>query len=126
EGYEFRAAWTPPGEKNPSALPAQQLFVHRPPGAVAYLTRHILGLWASCWFALTLLIAARIALRARARANGDAESRRMALRLTLALGTTIVALLVAEGILRLVHYVRDDRRPLEVQLRSFRAQATSS
>ena len=124
EGYEFRAAWTPPGDKNPSALPTQQLFVHQSPAVVVYLTRHIFGLWASCWFALALLSAARIALRARA--IGDAERRRTSRRLTLALGTTIVALLVAEGTLRLVHYVRDDRRPLEVQLRSLRAQATSS
>jgi hypothetical protein len=71
-----------------------------------------------------LVIAARIAKSARAIAI--AEVRRVALRLTLALGTTIVALLVAEGIVRLVHYLREDRRPLEVQLRSFRAQAKSS
>ena len=124
EGYEFRAAWTPPGERLPSALPVQQLFVHKPPAAIVSLTRHIFGLWASCWFALSLLIAARIALRARA--IGNAERRQMSLRLTLAVGTTIVALLVAEGTLRLVHLVRDDRRPLEVQLRSFRAESTSS
>jgi hypothetical protein len=68
--------------------------------------------------------AVRIARSARSIAN--AELRRVALRLTLALGTTIVALLVAEGIVRLQHYLREDRRPLEVQLRSFRAQAKSS
>ena len=124
EGYEFRAAWTPPGDKNPSALPAQQLFVHKPPVAIVYLTRHIFGLWVSCWFALSLLIASRIALRARAM--GHAERRQASLRLTVALGTTLVALLVAEGGLRLLHYVRDDRRPLDVQLGSLRAQATAS
>jgi lysophospholipase L1-like esterase len=48
------------------------------------------------------------------------------MRLTLALGTTVVSLLVAEGTIRLVHYLREDRRPLEVQLRSSRAQANSS
>jgi hypothetical protein len=122
--YEFRASWTPPGAKVPSALPTQQLFVHKPPAAIVYLTRHIFWLWASCWFALALVIAARIAKSARAIAI--AEVRRVALRLTLALGTTIVALLVAEGIVRLVHYLREDRRPFEVQLRSFRAQAKSS
>ena len=124
EGYEFRAAWTPPGDTIPSPLPAQQLFVHKSPAAVVYLTRHILGLWASCWFALSLAMAARIARHARA--IGHAERRRTSLRLTLALGTTVVALLAAEGAIRLVHYVRDDRRPLDVQLQSFRAQATSS
>ena len=124
EGYEFRAAWTPPGEKNPSALPAQQLFVQKSPAAVVYLTRHIVGLWAWCWFALALQIAARIALHARAMDN--AELRHTSMRLRLVLGTTIVALLVAEVTLRLAHYVRDDRRPLEVQLASRRAQATSS
>ena len=123
-GYEFRAAWTPPGEKSPSALPTQQLFVHKPPAAILFLTRHIFWLWASCWFALALVIAARIAKSAHAIAN--AELRRVSLRLTLALGTTIVALLVAEGTVRLAHYLRDDRRPLAVQLRSFRAQAKSS
>jgi hypothetical protein len=122
--YEFRASWTPPGAKIPSALPTQQLFVHKPPAGIVYLTRHIFWLWASCWFALALVTAARIARSARSIAN--AEPRRVALRLTLALGTTIVALLAAEGSVRLVHYLREDRRPLEVQLRSFRAQAKSS
>src|SRR5207247_4681707 len=77
-----------------------------------------------CWFALALVIAARIAKSAREIANADL--RRFALRLTLALATTIVALLVVEGIVRLAHYLREDRRPLEVQLRSARAQAQSS
>jgi hypothetical protein len=122
--YEFRAAWIPPSAKIPSALPTQQLFVHKPPAGVVYLTRHIFWLWASCWFALGLVTAARIASSARAIAN--AEPRRVALRLTLALGTTIVALLAAEGTVRLVRYLREDRRPLEVQLRTFRAQAQSS
>ena len=123
-GYEFRAAWTPPGDKNPSALPVQQLFVRKPPAALVYLTRHILGIWAACWFALALVTAARIAKTARAKS--DAELRRTSLRLTLALGTTLAALLAAEGAVRLAHYVREDRRPLDVQLRSFRAQAQSS
>jgi PA14 domain-containing protein/GDSL-like lipase/acylhydrolase family protein len=124
EGYEFRAAWTPPGDKNPSALPAQQLFVHKQPAALVYLTRHVFGLWASCWLALALLVAARTV--GRARALGHAELRRTSLRLALPFAATIVALLVAEGTLRLVHYARDDRRPLDVQLRGFRDQATSS
>jgi hypothetical protein len=122
--YEFRASWIPPGEKNPSALPTQQLFVHKPPAAIVYLTRYIFWLWASCWFGLALVIAARMANSARAIEH--AERRRVSLRLTLALGTTIVALLVAEGAVRLVHYLREDRRPLAVQLQSFRAQAKSS
>jgi len=29
--YEFHASWTPPGDRNPSALPTQQLFVDKPP-----------------------------------------------------------------------------------------------
>jgi len=124
EGFEFRAAWTPPDQKIPSALPAQQLFVTSPPAAVVFLTRHIPGLWASCWFALALLISARILRHARATGIGDL--RRTSLRLSLALGATIVALIVAEGTLRLAHYFRDDRRPLDVQLRTLRAQATSS
>jgi hypothetical protein len=124
EGYEFRAAWTPPGEKNPSPLPAQQLFVDKAPAVLVYLTRHIFGLWVSCWCALLLLIAARIALRARAIGTG--ELRRTSLRLTVALGAAVAALFAAEAALRLVHYVRDDRRPLDVQLRSLRAQATAS
>lgn len=122
--YEFRAAWTPPGAKGPSALPTQQLFVHEPPAAIVHLTRHIFWLWAWCWFAFALVIAARIAKSARAIAVAD--MRRAALRVALAMGTTIAALIAAEGIVRLVHYLREDRRPLEVQLGSFRAQATSS
>lgn len=124
EGYEFRPAWKPPGQRNPSALPVQQLFVRKPPVAVVELTRHIPGLWASCWFLFALLIAARGAIRARAM--GYTELWQTSLRLALALATTIVALLVAEGALRLIHYFRDDRRPLDVQLRTFRDQATAS
>jgi hypothetical protein len=71
-----------------------------------------------------LVIAIRIAKSAREIASAD--RRRFALRLTLALASTIVALLVAEGIVRLAHYLREDRRPLEVQLRGARAQAPSS
>jgi hypothetical protein len=81
-------------------------------------------IWALCWFALALVIAARIAKSAREIAS--AERRQFALRLTLALASIIVALLVAEGIVRLAHYLREDRRPLEVQLRGARAQAPSS
>jgi PA14 domain/GDSL-like Lipase/Acylhydrolase family len=124
EGYQFRAAWTPPGGRDPSPLPTQQLFVRKQPPAIVYLTRHVFSLWASCWFALAFVIVARTATRARA--IEDVELRRLALRLTLALGTTVVSLLVAEGTIRLVHYLREDRRPLEVQLRSSRAQANSS
>ena len=120
----FMRDWTPPGEAGASALPTQQLFVQQQPAVIVFLTRHVLLLWALCWFALALAIAARIAESARETAS--AERRLFALRLTVALGSTIVALLVAEGIVRLAHYVREDRRPLEVQLRGARAQAPSS
>ena len=122
--YEFRASWTPPGETSESALPTQQLFVHKPPAVIVFLTRRVSLLWVLCWFALALVIAARISKGAREMANADL--RRFALRLTLALASTIVALLVAEGILRLARYLSEDRRPLEVQLQSARAQAQSS
>src|SRR6266487_1132618 len=122
--YEFSASWTPPGEKHLSALPTQQLFVHKPPAVIAFLSRRVSSLWVLCWFALALVIAARFAKSAREIANADL--RRFALRLTLSLATTIVALLVLEGIVRLAYYLREDRRPLEVQLRSSRAQAQSS
>jgi PA14 domain-containing protein/GDSL-like lipase/acylhydrolase family protein len=122
--YEFHASWVPPGQKNPSAIPAQQLFVDKPPAVIVFLTRRVLSLWMLCWFALALVIAARIAKSARDIAGADL--RRFALRLTLVLGTTVVSLLVAEGTVRLVHYLREDRRSLEVQLQSSRAQADSS
>lgn len=122
--YEFSASWTPPGDKNQSPLPTQQLFVHKPRAVIVFLTRRVSSLWLLCWFALALVITARIARSAREIAKADA--RRFALRVTLALATTMVALLVVEGILRLAYYLREDRRPLEVQLQSSRAQARSS
>ena len=122
--YEFYASWTPPGDKNESALPTQQLFVQRPPAVIVFLTRRVSSLWVLCWFALALVIAARISKSAREIANADL--RRFAQNLTLALATTIVTLLGVEGILRLAYYLREDRRPLEVQLQSSRAQAQSS
>jgi lysophospholipase L1-like esterase len=121
--YEFYASWTPPGE-NESALPTQQLFVHKPPAVIVFLTRRVSSLWVLCWLALVLVIAARIAKSERQIANADL--RRFVLRLTLALASTIMALLGMEGIVRLAHYLGDDRRPLEVQLQSSRAQAQSS
>src|SRR5262245_38756652 len=122
--YEFYANWTPPGETGLAAFPTQQLFVHRQAAVIVFLTRHVSLLWALCWFALALVIAARIAKGTREIPNAD--RRRFALRLTLALASTIVGLLVTEGIVRLAHYLREDRRPLEVQLRGARAQAPSS
>ena len=113
--YEFYACWTPPGEAGLEAFPTQQLFVQQQPAVIVFLTRHVSLPWALCWFALALVIAARIASSAREIAS--AERRLFARRLTLALASAIVALLVAEGIVRLAHYLREDRRPLEVQLR---------
>jgi len=48
--YEFHAAWTPPGDKNESAIPTQQLFVHRSPAVLVFLTRHVSRL-SSGWLA---------------------------------------------------------------------------
>jgi len=122
EGYEFYASWTPPGDHTESPLPTPQLFVHKPPAVAVFLTRRVSSLWALCWFALALVIAARMVKSARAMAGADL--RRFALRLTLALATTIVALLGAEGIIRLAYYLREDRRPLDVQLRGAQAPAS--
>ena len=122
--YEFYAYWTPPGEADQAPFPTQQLFVRQQPAVIVFLTRHVSWLWALSWFAFASVIAARIANSARGIAS--TERRLLARRLTLALASTIVALLVAEGIVRLAHYFREDRRPLEVQLRGARAQAPSS
>ena len=122
--YEFYASWMPPGETNESPLPAQQLFVRKPPAAFVFLTRHISSLWVLCWIALALVIAARIARTARKTSHAD--RRRFALRLTLALATTVVTFLVAEGVMRLAQYLREDRRSLAEQLQSSRAEAQSS
>ena len=121
--YEFYASWTPPGDENEAALPTQQLFVHKPPAVIVFLTRHVTSLWVLCWLALALVIAARISKGAGE--IGNADRRRFAQSLALALVTTIVTLLGVEGILRLAYYFREDRRSLEVQLQS-RAQARSS
>jgi len=123
DGFQFRASWTPPGDNSESALPTQQLFVRKPPAVMVFLTRRIALLWALSWLALASMVAARIASRARAGATADL--RRSALRATVSLVATMVALLVAEGSLRLGSYLREDRRPLEVQLQSSRAQGQS-
>src|SRR4051812_9875421 len=123
-GFQFRASWTPPGSNTESALPAQQLFVHKPPAVFVFLTRRISLLWVLSSVALALMVAARIAKSARASAKADV--RRSALRVTVSLAATIVTLLIAEGIVRVAYYLREDRRPLEVQLQSSRAQGQSS
>ena len=122
--YEFYASWTPPGERRQATLPTQHLFVRQPSAVTVLATRHAGSLWALCWVALALVIAARIAQRTREVAAAD--RRRLAMRVTLALASTVVALVAAEGLIRLGHYFRDDRRPLDEQLRSARAQAESS
>ncbi len=122
--YEFYAYWAPPGESGQAPIPAEHLFVHEQNGVVLRLTRHVSLLWGLCWLALALVIAARIVTSARAMAGAD--RRRFALRVTLACASTVVALVVAEGMVRLGHYLREDRRPLDVQLRSASAHAPSS
>jgi hypothetical protein len=122
--YEFYAYWMPPGEAGLTAFPTQQLFVQQQPAVIVFLTQHVSLLWALCWFALALVIAASIAKRPQAIAS--AERRLFARHLALAIASTIVALLIAEGIVRLGHYLREDRRPLDVQLRGARAPAPSS
>jgi hypothetical protein len=121
--YEFFASWTPPGDKTESPLPTQQLFVHRAPAVIVFLTRHVSTVWVLCWFAFALVTAARIA---RSPRGINADPRRFALRLAVPLAATIVALLAVEGMVRVAHYLREDRRPLEVQLQSGRAEAQSS
>jgi lysophospholipase L1-like esterase len=122
--YEFYAYWTPPGDPGPTAFPTPQLFVEPQPAVIVFLTRHVALLWALCWLALALAIAARVA--AGVRETAGAERRRFARRLTAALASTVLALIAAEGLVRLAHYLREDRRPLEVQLRGARAPAPSS
>jgi hypothetical protein len=122
--YEFYASWTPPGHTVESPVPAQQLFVDRPAAPVAFLTRHVSSLWVLCAFLLALVIAARIATSTREITN--AYLRRFALRLTLALASTLITFLVLEAFVRIADYVREDRRSLEAQLQSSRAQAQTS
>jgi hypothetical protein len=122
--FQFRASWTPPGDKNESPLPTQQLFVHKPPAVIVFLTRRVPLLWGLSWFAFAVMVAARIAKSARESAKADL--RRTTLRVTVSLAATILTLLVAEGIVRLASYLREDRRPLEVQLQSSRVQGLSA
>src|SRR5689334_8028312 len=90
DGFQFRASWIPPGDNSESALPTQQLFVHKPAAAIVFLTRRIALIWALSWLALALMVAARMAKRARA--SGTADLRRSTLRATVSLAATIVAL----------------------------------
>ena len=121
--YELYAYWTPPGATSQAPLPVQQLFVRHAPAVVVFLTRHVLFLWALCWLALALVAAARLAKRRREIAVG---LPRLALHVTMVLASVVAALVVAEMMIRIGHSLREDRRPLDVQLRSARAQAESS
>ena len=121
--YELYAYWTPPGATSQAPLPVQHLFVRHAPAVVVFLTRHVLFLWALCWFALALVAAARLAKRRREIAVG---LPRLALHVTMVLASVVAALVVAEMMIRIGHSLREDRRPLDVQLRSARAQAESS
>jgi len=122
--YEFYAYWTPPGATSQAPLAVQHLFVRHAPAVVVFLTRHVLSLWALCWFALAVVVAARMAKRRREIA--DAGPGRFALRLAMVLASIVAALAVAEGMIRIGHSLREDRRPLDAQLRRARARAESS
>ena len=121
--YELYAYWTPPGATSQAPLPVQHLFVRHAPALVVFLTRHVLFLWALCWFALALVAAARLAKRRREIAVG---LPRLALHVTMVLASVVAALVVAEMMIRIGHSLREDRRPLDEQLRSARAHAESS
>jgi len=121
--YELYAYWTPPGATSQAPLPVQHLFVRHAPAVVVFLTRHVLFLWALCWFALALAVAARLAKRRREIAVG---LPRLALHVTMVLASVVAALVVAEMMIRIGHSLREDRRPLDEQLRSARAHAESS
>jgi len=121
--YELYAYWTPPGATSQAPLPVQHLFVRHAPAVVVFLTRHVLFLWALCWFALALVVAARLAKRRRQIAVG---LPRLALHVTMVLASVVAALVVAEMMIRIGHSLREDRRPLDEQLRSARARAESS
>jgi hypothetical protein len=122
--YEFYANWTPPGGTGLGAFPTQQLFVRPQPAVIVLLTRHVGLLWALSWLALALAVAVGVATRARQMTS--TERRLFAVRLALGLASIVAALFVWEGLVRLVYYVRQDRRPLEAQLRAPRAQAPAS
>jgi hypothetical protein len=121
--YELYAYWTPPGATSQAPLPVQHLFVRHAPALVVFLTRHVLFLWALCWFALAVVVAARLAKRRREIAVG---LPRLALHVTMVLASVVAALVVAEMMIRIGHSLREDRRPLDVQLRSARASAEPS
>jgi len=117
--YELYAYWTPPGATSQAPLPVQHLFVRHAPAVVVFLTRHVLFLWALCWLALALVAAARLAKRRREIAVG---LPRLALHVTMVLASVVAALVVAEMMIRIGHSLREDRRPLDEQLRSSRAR----
>src|SRR5262249_762777 len=90
--YEFYTYWMPPGEGDLAASPTQQVVVEHQPAAIVFLTRHVLLLWGLCWCALALVMSARIATSGRTLAARPQFARRV----TLALASTIAALIAAE------------------------------
>ena len=121
--YEFYASWRPPGGTE-TLITTQQLFVGRAPAAIVFLTRHVSAVWVLCWFALALVIAARIATSKREITNADL--RRFAFRVTVSVVATIAAVLTVEAMARLADYLREDRRPLQRQLQSARSASETS
>ena len=121
--YEFYASWRPPGGTE-TLITTQQLFVGRAPAAIVFLTRHVSAVWVLCWFALALVIAARIATSKREITNADL--RRFAFRVTVSVVATVAAVLTVEAMARLAHYLREDRRPLQRQLQSSRPESDTS
>jgi hypothetical protein len=115
--YSLSVRWTPPGGEE-SDIPPSVLYVAAPdvPG-LATIGRHVGTLWAGTWALFVLLLVTGAARTARAPAAG----RRVALRTALAAGSLLLAVLAVEVGMRVVNFVREDRRPLNERLAEGRA-----
>ena len=120
--YALRVRWTAPGREE-SDIPPSLLYASAPavPG-LAMLGRHVGTLWTTAWVVFGLLLLTRIAIAVREPGN----ARRLALRTALAAASALLTLAAIEIGMRVVNFVREDRRPLNERLAGGRAGSAAN
>jgi hypothetical protein len=113
--YKLQVSWQKPGEAE-TGIPSHYLYPHpfSIPG-LDFLSRHLGILYPLSWLFLILVIVGRRVTRERRNLTGVAKE--YAQNIVLTVIAILVFVLIAEGITRLVLYIREDRRDIKLLLK---------
>jgi len=113
--YKLQVSWQEPG-KAETAIPHHHLYpqLFSVPG-ISFLSRNLGILYPLSWLFLILVVVGRRMMRERDNLTGVIKGYVQNIFLTLI--TILVFVLVAEGVVRLVLYIREDRRDVKLLLK---------